>query len=68
MRRHHVLLICSFIDINGSLLNSAFLESLGLFLQALRVLLVSLDKLYLFLRTFVVLLILLVLKSDLLVC
>ena len=68
MWRHHILLIGSFININRSLLNSAFLESLGLFLQALRVLLVSLDKLYLFLRTFVVLLILLVLKSDLLVC
>jgi len=68
VRRHHILLICSFINVDRSLLNSALLESLGLLLQSLRVLLVRLDQLYLFLRTFVVLLILLVLKSDLLVC
>ena len=67
VRRHHILLISSFIDVDGSLLNSALLERLRLLLQSLRVLLVRLDQLYLFLGSFVVLLILLILQRNLLV-
>ena len=68
VRRHHILLVRSLINVDGSLLNSAFLERLRLLLQPLRVLLVRLDQLDLLLRAFVVLLILLILQSDLLVC
>jgi hypothetical protein len=59
VRRHHILLVRSFINVNRSLLNSAFLE---------RLLLIRLDELDLLLRAFVILLILLILQSDLLVC
>ena len=61
MRCHHVLLVRPVIDVDGSRLDSALLEGLGLLFEPLSVLLVGLDELDFLLRSFVVLLILLIL-------
>ena len=61
MRRHHVLLIGPVIDVDGSRLHPTLLESLGLFLQSLCVLLIGLNKLNFLLGSFIILLILLIL-------
>ena len=49
VRSHHVLLIGSVIDVNGSRLNSALFESLRLFLKSLCMLLIGLNELNLLL-------------------
>ena len=55
------MLVRPVIDVDGSRLDSALLEGLGLLFEPLSVLLVGLDELDFLLRSFVVLLILLIL-------
>ena len=61
MRCHHILLVGPIVDVYGSRLNSALLESLGLLFEPLSMLLVGLNELDFLLRSFIVLLILLIL-------
>ena len=58
---HHVLLVRPVIDVDGSRLDSTLFEGLGLLFEPLSVLLVGLNELDFLLRSFVVLLILLIL-------
>lgn len=54
VRRHHLLLHCSVISVDGSWLSPALLVSLGLVLESLSVLLICLNQLNFFLRTLII--------------